>query len=435
MQRMLGMRGLPPANLRGLELQGLSIEVRAEVLAAFEQMRQRIEQHEIEAAEREAALAERTALLQRKDRDLALRDAKIEKLEFEIARYKRWKFAAKTEAMSAEQRRLFEETVVEDEAGLQAQLAALRAGLPETPKRASVPRAKPRRQALPEHLERVEHHHEPADTACPRPECGQPMQRIGEDVSEKLDIVPARSSCIATSTASGRAAAASALRRSRPSPTWSTAASRPAAGGPHADQPLRRSPAVLPAERHQRQKRRAHAALDAGQPGPAPAVRHLQPLYERTSASSSVPGAARRRDAAAAAGPGRGQDQEGLHLGLGAQHHDPNPGVVYEFCLGAGRSTRWPSSAARGPPSRAVGGHAAHRPVRGYNGVLDTPRSTRSARQRLRGACTAQVRGAQPRRHSASAWPPRRCSAGRGSTTSKRPSPRWRPKSACGRQR
>lgn len=125
MQRMLGMRGLPPANLRGLELQGLSIEVRAEVLAAFEQMRQRIEQHEIEAAEREAALAERTALLQRKDRDLALRDAKIEKLEFEIARYKRWKFAAKTEAMSAEQRRLFEETVVEDEAGLQAPLVVL----------------------------------------------------------------------------------------------------------------------------------------------------------------------------------------------------------------------------------------------------------------------------------------------------------------------
>ena len=64
--------------------------------------------------------------------------------------------------------------------------------MPETPKAPKAPRAKPRRQALPEHLERVEHHHEPEDTACPTPECGQPMQRIGEDVSEKLDIIPAK---------------------------------------------------------------------------------------------------------------------------------------------------------------------------------------------------------------------------------------------------
>ena len=45
---------------------------------------------------------------------------------------------------------------------------------------------------LPAHLERVEHRHEPADTACPSAGCGQPMQRVGEDVSEKLDIIPAQ---------------------------------------------------------------------------------------------------------------------------------------------------------------------------------------------------------------------------------------------------
>jgi transposase len=60
---------------------------------------------------------------------------------------------------------------------------------PEVPKDA--PR-RPRRQALPEHLQRVEHHHEPADTTCPNPGCGAPMQRVGEDVSEKLDIIPAQ---------------------------------------------------------------------------------------------------------------------------------------------------------------------------------------------------------------------------------------------------
>jgi transposase len=94
--------------------------------------------------------------------------------------------------MTAEQRRLFEDTLAEDEASLRAQLAALQAGLPETPATPKAPRAKPRRQPLPEHLERVEHRHEPEDTACPTPECGQPMVRIGEDVSEKLDIIPAK---------------------------------------------------------------------------------------------------------------------------------------------------------------------------------------------------------------------------------------------------
>ena len=38
----------------------------------------------------------------------------------------------------------------------------------------------------------MEHRHEPEDTHCPNADCRQPMQRIGEDVSEKLDIIPAK---------------------------------------------------------------------------------------------------------------------------------------------------------------------------------------------------------------------------------------------------
>ena len=86
-------------------------------------------------------------------REIAWRDAKLEKVNFELARLKRWKYGAKTEAMTAEQRALFQDTLAEDEASLQAQLAALQAGLPEVPKTPKAPRAKPRRQALPEHLE------------------------------------------------------------------------------------------------------------------------------------------------------------------------------------------------------------------------------------------------------------------------------------------
>ena len=33
---------------------------------------------------------------------------------------------------------------------------------------------------------------EPEDTRCPAPERGQQMMRVGEDVSERLDIIAAR---------------------------------------------------------------------------------------------------------------------------------------------------------------------------------------------------------------------------------------------------
>jgi transposase len=156
-----------------------------EVAAVIAQWRQRIEQHAHE-------IGRKNHEIERRDREIAWRDARLDKINFELARLKRWKFGAKTEAMSAEQRALFADTLIEDEASLQAQLAELQAKLPQTP---AVPRdapRRPRRQALPEQLERVEHHHEPVDTTCPTPGCAQPMQRVGQDVSEKLDIIPAR---------------------------------------------------------------------------------------------------------------------------------------------------------------------------------------------------------------------------------------------------
>ena len=117
------------------------------------------------------------------------RDVKIERITFELARLKAWKFAARTERMSAEQRELFEETAAADEASLQTQLEALQGQAGAATATAQETRRHPRRLPLPEHLPRVEHRHEPADTTCG---CGQPMQRIGEDTSERLDIVPAQ---------------------------------------------------------------------------------------------------------------------------------------------------------------------------------------------------------------------------------------------------
>ncbi|MFT3815870.1 MAG: IS66 family transposase zinc-finger binding domain-containing protein [Acidovorax sp.] len=180
MQRMLGARDLPAANPSGLS---------AETAALIAQLRQRLQYQEQQ-------LAERDALLQRKDREIALREAKIEKITFELARLKRWKFGAKSEAMNAEQRRLFEDTLAEDEAGLREQLARLRreaaaAAANASDTQAKSPARRPRRNPFPEHLRRVEHHHEPERTDCQEPGCGRPMTRIGEEVSERLDIVPA----------------------------------------------------------------------------------------------------------------------------------------------------------------------------------------------------------------------------------------------------
>ena len=110
MQRMLGAHDLPAANPPALS---------AETAALVTQLLRRLQ-------DQEQQLAERDALLQRKDREIALREAKIEKITFELARLKRWKFGAKSEAMNAEQRRLFEETLAEDEADLREQLERLR---------------------------------------------------------------------------------------------------------------------------------------------------------------------------------------------------------------------------------------------------------------------------------------------------------------------
>lgn len=51
-------------------------------------------------------------------------------------------------------------------------------------------RSAPQRRPLPEHLPREEHEHLPKEPACP--DCGGAWQRLGEDVSEVLELIPAR---------------------------------------------------------------------------------------------------------------------------------------------------------------------------------------------------------------------------------------------------
>jgi len=125
-------------------------------------------------------------LLQRIERDrqeIDWRDVKLEKLTFEMAQLKRMKFGKRSEQLDAEQKALFDEAVDADIAATEDRLEELLAG--KTPPK--VPGERPKREALPAGLPRVERRHEPENTMCA---CGCALKRIGEDVSEKLDYTP-----------------------------------------------------------------------------------------------------------------------------------------------------------------------------------------------------------------------------------------------------
>ena len=125
-------------------------------------------------------------------REAELRSAqtKIQALTLELAHLRRMRFGVRNEALTAEQRDLFQETLASDLAAAEAELArraALMSPEPQTPRE---PRPRAGRQPLPYHLPRIEHRHEPASCTCGQ--CGHDLVKIGEDVSEQLDVEPAR---------------------------------------------------------------------------------------------------------------------------------------------------------------------------------------------------------------------------------------------------
>ena len=118
----------------------------------------------------EPALAEWLGKLLEKTQNDAL---KIQALTFELAYYKRIRFANKSEVFSTAQRELFEESWNTDTSALEAEVE--QSG--SAPKSAKRERAG--RQPLPDHLPRIEHCHEPESCACGQ--CGQDLVKIGEE--------------------------------------------------------------------------------------------------------------------------------------------------------------------------------------------------------------------------------------------------------------
>jgi len=131
---------------------------------------------------RDAEIIRLTEIINSQTSTIRSQDIKIQALVHEVAYLRRIRYGVKSEAMTAEQRQLFDEDIVQDIAAVESELK-----LPATP---ASPRSRAGRQALPEHLERVEVRHEPESCTCPA--CQSNLVKIGEDVSEQLDVEPAR---------------------------------------------------------------------------------------------------------------------------------------------------------------------------------------------------------------------------------------------------
>jgi transposase len=393
MQRMLSMRDLKPQDLQGLTQEAVT------ALAA--QMLEHISHQAGELHSKGHELELQQKLLQRKDRDIAYRDAKIEKITFELARLKRWKFGAKSEAMTADQRQMFQDTLLEDEADLETQLAALQAALPKTSAKPKEAPRRPRRQALPEHLRRVEHHHEPEDTACTTADCGQLMTRMGEDVSERLDIVPAeffvhrhiygKWTC--------RCCQRQGLERLVQEPADPQIIDGGiAASGFAAHILISRFVDHLPYYRQETINARSGVhtprstlARTAGNAGAA-----MEPLYvalKRFVLSSPVLHA--DETPVSMLDPGAGKTKRAYIWAYARGELDAQRGVIYEFCLG--RGSQYPVAflgAAQGPPDSAMKEQPAWQGTLvcdqyvGYDAVLDK----RVYPQRMAAHCVAHAR-------------------------------------------
>lgn len=140
-------------------------------------------------AEREAAVAERDAMVAERDQLQAEHDAllaRAERLEHLLRTLRRLQFGRKSERLPEEQLQLgledTEAAIAKVEAEAERQDPALRR------ERTAARRAN--RGKLPAHLPHIEVEMAPQDTACPC--CRAMMVVIGEDRSERLDVIPAQ---------------------------------------------------------------------------------------------------------------------------------------------------------------------------------------------------------------------------------------------------
>lgn len=121
--------------------------------------------------------------LKRTQNELKNSQLKSQALALELAHHKRVKFGVKSESLPPQQRELFSDDWHADNGELESAVDAL---VPAV----RIARTKAGRQPLPDHLPRIEHRHTPERCDCAA--CGQQLTLIREEITEQLDVEPAR---------------------------------------------------------------------------------------------------------------------------------------------------------------------------------------------------------------------------------------------------
>ena len=125
------------------------------------------------------------ALLRATHEQLISHQDEIESLKLLIAKLRRMQFGRKSEKLQQQIEQL--ELKLEE---LETAKAQRNVSVASVSQSQSAVWQKPTRQALPEHLPREVRTYQPKQDACP--ECGGHLRKLGEDVSEVLEYVPAR---------------------------------------------------------------------------------------------------------------------------------------------------------------------------------------------------------------------------------------------------
>ncbi len=160
----------------------------ADLLEEIATLKALIVASQAEIVNRDAGIATRDAVIERKE-------DRIQRLEKLVSDFKRALFGQRSEKANPEQYDLALEDIETAMAAIHAEDEAI------DPAKSSSEKsdvAKPRntnRGSLPSHLPRVEMVIEPGSLICG---CGSALHAIGEDVSERLDIIPAKFQVIVT---------------------------------------------------------------------------------------------------------------------------------------------------------------------------------------------------------------------------------------------
>jgi transposase len=151
------------------------------LLAELAERDAQISKQHAELSAQTAVIASRDQIIANRDQELKHKQLKIDQLTHEMATLRRYRFGRHSEQLDVVQRSLLDESIDADIEAIALEIEALK--LPSVP----ALKDKPRRVALPASFPRREIPHEPEETHC---SCGCSLERIGEDVSEKLDYTP-----------------------------------------------------------------------------------------------------------------------------------------------------------------------------------------------------------------------------------------------------